>query len=45
VLDRLGSGWWWVYATPEDRRALRQAGAHLAFALPTPLAQMAGCSI
>jgi hypothetical protein len=45
VLDRLGNGWWWVYATPQERAALRQAGAQLAFALPTPLAQMAGCSI
>jgi hypothetical protein len=45
VLDRLGGGWWWVYATPIDRQRLRSAGAELAIALPTPLAQMAGCSV
>ncbi len=45
VLDRLGNGWWWVVATPSDRARLRQAGASIAMAFPTPLAQMAGCSI
>ena len=45
VLDRLGNGWWWVYATPADRLRLKQAGVALAVALPTPLAQMAGCSM
>ena len=45
VLDRLGAGWWWVYATPQDRHALRSMGAQLALAMPTPLAQMAGCSV
>jgi hypothetical protein len=45
VLDRLGAGWWWVYATPKDRQALREKGATLALAMPTPLAQMAGCSM
>jgi hypothetical protein len=45
VLDRLGSGWWWIYATPVDRQALREKGVRLALAMPTPLAQMAGCSI
>jgi hypothetical protein len=45
VLDRLGQGWWWVYATPKDRDALRSVGAQLALAMPTPLAQMAGCSV
>ncbi len=45
VLDRLGNGWWWVVATPTDRERLRQAGASIAMAFPTPLAQMAGCSI
>jgi len=45
VLDRLGGGWWWVYATPKDREALRTMGVRLALALPTPLAQMAGCSV
>ena len=45
VLDRLGNGWWWVYATPADRLRLKQAGVVLAVALPTPLAQMAGCSM
>jgi hypothetical protein len=44
VLDRLGRGWWWVYADPVGRNGLRQAGAQLAVAFPTPLAQMAGCS-
>lgn len=45
VLDRLGNGWWWVYAAPEDRVRLREAGARIAVAFPTPLAQMAGCTI
>lgn len=45
VLDRLGGGWWWIYATPKDRQALREKGVRLALAMPTPLAQMAGCSI
>ena len=45
VLDRLGGGWWWVYAAPKDRQALRDKGARLALAMPTPLAQMAGCSM
>jgi hypothetical protein len=45
VLDRLGAGWWWIYATPTDRQRLRDAGVGFAFALPTPLAQMAGCSV
>ena len=45
VLDRLGGGWWWVYAAPKDRQALRDRGARLALAMPTPLAQMAGCSM
>jgi Zn-dependent protease len=45
VLDRLGGGWWWIYATPVDRQALREKGVRLALAMPTPLAQMAGCSI
>lgn len=45
VLDRLGNGWWWIYATPGDRERLRQAGASFALAMPTPLAQMAGCSM
>lgn len=45
VLDRLGNGWWWVYATPEDRVRLGELGARIAVAFPTPLAQMAGCSI
>lgn len=45
VLDRLGAGWWWVYATPQDRQALKSMGAQLALAMPTPLAQMAGCSV
>jgi hypothetical protein len=45
VLDRLGNGWWWVYAAPEDRIRLRELGARIAVAFPTPLAQMAGCSI
>ena len=45
VLDRLGNGWWWVYAGPKDREKLRQAGVAFAVAMPTPLAQMAGCSM
>ena len=45
VLDRLGGGWWWIYATPKDRQALREKGVRLALAMPTPLAQMAGCSM
>ena len=45
VLDRLGGDWWWIYATPKDREALRAIGVRLALALPTPLAQMAGCSV
>lgn len=45
ILDRLGNGWWWVYATPVDRTRLRAAGVAFAMALPTPLAQMAGCSM
>ena len=45
VLDRLGAGWWWVYATPQDRQTLKSIGAKLAVAMPTPLAQMAGCSV
>jgi len=45
VLDRLGGGWWWIYAAPRDRQALRDKGARLALAMPTPLAQMAGCSM
>ena len=45
VLDRLGNGWWWIYGTPDDRQALRAAGAYVAIAMPTPIAQMAGCSI
>jgi hypothetical protein len=45
VLDRLGKGWWWVYGTPTDRERLRNAGAHVAIAMPTPIAQMAGCSM
>lgn len=45
VLDRLGKGWWWIYGQPKDREALRTAGAHIAIAMPTPIAQMAGCSM
>lgn len=45
VLDRLGAGWWWVYANPQDRQALKSMGVQLAVAMPTPLAQMAGCSV
>ncbi len=45
VLDRLGNGWWWIYGQPKDREALRQAGANFAIAMPTPIAQMAGCSM
>jgi hypothetical protein len=45
VLDRLGKGWWWIYGQPNDREALRRAGAHVAIAMPTPIAQMAGCSM
>ncbi len=45
VLDQLGNGWWWIYATPNDRERLRQTGVTFAVALPTPLAQMAGCSM
>lgn len=45
VLDRLGQGWWWVYAAPADRERLRDQGVRMALALPTPLAQMAGCSL
>ena len=45
VLDRLGAGWWWIYATPQDRQTLKSIGAKLALAMPTPLAQMAGCSV
>lgn len=45
VLDRLGQGWWWVYAAPEDRERLRSQGVRMALALPTPLALMAGCSL
>jgi hypothetical protein len=45
VLDRLGHGWWWIYATPPDRKKLKEAGASIALAMPTPLAQMAGCSL
>lgn len=45
VLDQLGNGWWWVYATPKDRQRLRETGVAFAVALPTPLAQMAGCSM
>lgn len=45
VLDRLGGGWWWIYATPPDRKKLKEAGVSLAIAMPTPLAQMAGCSM
>ena len=45
VLDRLGDGWWWVFATPADREKLRASGVGFAVALPTPLAQMAGCSM
>ncbi len=45
VLDRLGNGWWWVYAAPKDRERLRQTGVRIAVAMPTPLAQMAGCSM
>lgn len=45
VLDRLGGGWWWIYGGPKDRLALRNAGANMAIAMPTPIAQMAGCSM
>ena len=45
VLDRLGRGWWWVYGGPKDRQMLRSAGATMAVAMPTPIAQMAGCSM
>jgi hypothetical protein len=45
VLDRLGNGWWWIYGQPKDREALRIAGARFAIAMPTPIAQMAGCSM
>jgi hypothetical protein len=45
MLDRLGHGWWWFYADPAQRDQLRLAGARLAVAFPTPLAQMAGCSV
>lgn len=45
VLDRLGGGWWWIYGQPTDRAALRSAGAKMAIAMPTPIAQMAGCSM
>lgn len=45
ILDRLGNGWWWVYADKTQRSALHDSGATFAIAFPTPLAQMAGCSI
>ncbi|MFN4959695.1 MAG: hypothetical protein ACK5E2_02485 [Burkholderiales bacterium] len=45
VLDHLGKGWWWIYAAPADRVKLRELGVRLAVAVPTPLAQMAGCSL
>jgi hypothetical protein len=45
ILDRLGKGWWWVYADRAERAQLKAAGATVAIAFPTPLAQMAGCSI
>lgn len=45
VLDRLGNGWWWIYARPQDRARLSQAGASIVLAMPTPVAQMAGCSM
>jgi hypothetical protein len=48
VLDRLNwpvGPWWWVYATPGEREILKEKGAVIAVAMPTPLAQMAGCSL
>ena len=45
ILDRLGKGWWWVYADQTERAQLKAAGVTFAIAFPTPLAQMAGCSI
>jgi len=45
VLDHLGKGWWWIYAAPADRVKLRELGVRFAVAVPTPLAQMAGCSL
>lgn len=45
VLDRLGRGWWWVYANREERLRLGKEGVLIALAMPTPLAVMAGCSI
>lgn len=44
ILDRLGGGWWWVEATPFEREKLRGLGAHLALAVPQPVARMAGCT-
>ncbi len=48
VLNRLNwpaGPWWWIYATPKDRLALKEKGAVIALAMPTPLAQMAGCTV
>ena len=44
VLERLPGGWWWIETTPLERDKLRALGAHLAVAMPTPVARMAGCS-
>lgn len=44
VLDRKPGGWWWIEANPSQRARIRQEGAWLAIALPTPVARMAGCS-
>jgi len=45
VIDRIAPGWWWIYADPKERQRVRQAGAVFALAFPTPIAQMAGCSV
>ena len=44
VRDQLTHSWWWIEASPEQRMLLRAAGARLVFAMPTPVARMAGCS-
>lgn len=44
VRDQLSEGWWWIEASPEQRAMLRDAGARIVVAMPTPVARMAGCS-
>lgn len=44
IRDRIAEHWWWIEATPESRKRIREQGAWLVLAMPTPVARMAGCS-